>query len=97
MAKIGIEVSEIMTGVAMLMTPGDIKKYSKELSRKNIDNLIYLIYLLTAPYIPANGIMTSKKPIIMIKEISRTIVIRTIKTTPDPKDISCLKTISSRQ
>ena len=30
MAKIGIEVSEIMAGVAMLMSPGDIKKYSKD-------------------------------------------------------------------
>jgi hypothetical protein len=31
MAKIGIEVSEIMAGVAMLMTPTKLKEYSKDL------------------------------------------------------------------
>ena len=32
MAKIGIEVSEIMTGVAMLMSPLDLENYSKDMS-----------------------------------------------------------------
>ena len=31
MANIGIEVSEIMAGVAMLMPPNDLEKYTKEL------------------------------------------------------------------
>ena len=32
MANIGIEVSEIMAGVAMLMTPSKLNEYSKDLN-----------------------------------------------------------------